>query len=149
MKASRSPFSIPRNISLGSLAIALVLLGLSLPSTLKQAQINQGIKATVEREKTKQAVQTELEIARVENDRRRADAYQKNQILKYHSISLAGYTNTPDLRPDDWLNTLPARAGKTVVYDDANACIGVIENGTFTWSYDRGQSQICDQTLNK
>jgi len=100
----------------------LLLVGINsftIPNSLKQAEERERLMAEAETEQTK-----------AESAKKVADAYSKNAIANFDTLTVNDYTlsNTPPRI--DWRHTVdPAK--KTVVYDKYRKCVGYAYQGKF------------------
>lgn len=100
--------------------LALVAINaFTIPDSLNQAK-----------ERSRIAVEAQLEETKAEAGKKIAQAYSKNQLADVKSILLTSYTlnnNPPKL---DWQNSVdPTR--KTFIYDKNRLCVGYALNGKF------------------
>jgi len=82
------------------------------------------------RNKEQLHLNTEIELAKIEQQRRLVDAAQSQDLLYMQSLQIIDYIKS-DQPPKIDLKTMQLRAERMLVYDRHQQCIGLIEDGKF------------------
>jgi hypothetical protein len=126
--------------------LLMVINAFSCSTNLELSREKDAYRSKVELEKARLNAQSEIDTERAKLQRRVADTYAENEVKPVENFSIWGYLDNPKQRPQIDLRAFSDPNQKVYIYDAANKCIGMVNQGRFYWKHAKSSQHICEVT---